>query len=805
MLGIFLWLALGPLRVPAQTAATSMPLLLPSAIAYDAAGNLYIAETTHHVIRRVDPSGAIRTIAGTGTQGFDGDNDTATSALLDSPQGLAASANALYIADTHNHRIRRVDLSSSTITTLAGTGVSGSTGDNGPAAFAMLDRPTALALDSKGNLYFADVSAHRIRRIDAATGIITTVAGAGVQGDSGDNAQAASALLDSPQGLAVDLSGNLYLSDTHNHRIRRIDATTGLITTVGGTGAFGYAGDSIAATSAKLAFPQGLAVDAAGNLYLSDTANQRIRRIDAATGLITTVAGDGTQGFRGDGDAPTAASLDSPRSITRSPTGLVTIADTANQRIRQATPATLQTIAGLSETTPPSPPSSLSLSGASATPYGSGTVTATLASATTATGSIVFLDTFAGTSGIRLAAVPLSANAAVLDLSSLPAGQHLIAAAYSSDSEHAPLTSDAFSLTVTPLPLTAILSPASLQYGETMPPLTGALNGLLPRDQSGVSATFSTIATANPSAGTYPVTVTLIGPAAGNYTLSSVPTLTITKASTATALTATTNAASSDVVQPVLLSAHVSSATTGVPTGTVFLFDGGSQLTAGTASASGDFSFSTSSLASGPHSLYASYSGDANFRPSTSSTTLFTIGGPPPTSGDFTLALSSTAAQTIVAGESANYTFTLQTQGSLSGPVVLAASGAPDLATVSFNPSSIPPGTPLATFTMTVATPKTSAFLVHAGQGIASAFLVVPLLCLWSRRGPRLLAIVLVLWILPLSGCGDRVYKGDATGSSPSGPSAPKTYTITVTGSSTDGSGKPIHHTAEVTLTVQPS
>jgi hypothetical protein len=166
----------------AQTLATTVPLVLPSATAYDSKGNLYLAEAANHQVRKVDTAGHITTVAGTGTQGFDGDAGQATAALLDSPQGLAVGPASLYIADTHNHRIRKVDLTSGVITTIAGGFNAGSAGDNGPAAGATLDRPTALTLDPQGNLYLADIGSHRIRRITASTGIITTVSGAGTQG-----------------------------------------------------------------------------------------------------------------------------------------------------------------------------------------------------------------------------------------------------------------------------------------------------------------------------------------------------------------------------------------------------------------------------------------------------------------------------------------------------------------------------------------------------------------------------------------------------------------------------------------------
>src|SRR5579871_4475762 len=224
-IALLLLIALLPIPAPSQTSATTIPLILPTAIVFDPQGNLYLAETASHVIRKVDPNGIITTIAGTGTQGFSGDNGQATAAQLDSPQGVALdAANNIYIADTHNDCIRKITAATGIITT--------------------------------GNLYFADTQNHRIRKITATTGIITTIAGTGTQGFSGDNEPAIAATIDSPTGLAVDVTGNIYIADTHNHRIRRID-TTGTITTIAGSTS-GFSGDNAPASAASLSLPHGL-------------------------------------------------------------------------------------------------------------------------------------------------------------------------------------------------------------------------------------------------------------------------------------------------------------------------------------------------------------------------------------------------------------------------------------------------------------------------------------------------------------------------------------------------------------------
>jgi sugar lactone lactonase YvrE len=270
--------------------ATNAQLYAPSSVAADALGNIYIADTSNHRIRKVDTAGNIATFAGNGTGAFGGDNGSATAAQLNGPAGVAVdAAGNVYIADLGNHRIRKVD-AGRTITTIAGNGSAGFSGDAGPAIDAQLNFPHGIAVDSAGNIFIADRGNNRVRKVIAATGVIITVAGTGAQSFSGDNGPAVAASLSLPWNVAVDAAGNLYIADYFNWRVRKV-TPAGTITTIAGNGLNSFSGDNGPATSAQLSSPQGLAVDTAGNVYIADSdVEEHIRKVNAATGIITTVA-----------------------------------------------------------------------------------------------------------------------------------------------------------------------------------------------------------------------------------------------------------------------------------------------------------------------------------------------------------------------------------------------------------------------------------------------------------------------------------------------------------------------------------
>ena len=290
--------------------------------------------------------GTISTVAGTGIQGFSGDLGPATLARLFNPSDVAVHpvSGDIYIADKFNHRIRRVD-KNGIITTVAGTGNFAFNGDDIPAISANLNDPSGIAFDGAGNLYISDTDHDRIRRVDVVTGIIKTVAGLGVRGDDGDGQAATAAKLNSPYHITVDALGNLFIADDRNHRVRKV--SNGIITTVAGTGQSGYSGDNQPATSAQLQNPRGVVTDAAGNLYIADFGNNRVRVVDSA-GVIRTFAGNGVNGFSGDGGLATAARLKAPIGLGRDPAGNIYIADFLDHRVRQVNILTniINTVAG---------------------------------------------------------------------------------------------------------------------------------------------------------------------------------------------------------------------------------------------------------------------------------------------------------------------------------------------------------------------------------------------------------------------------------------------------------------------------
>ena len=317
--------------------AANAQIYTPSQVYIGLNSEVFIADGNNNRIRKINSAtGIITTIAGTGVQGFSGDSSLAINAQLSFPRSVSFDTSGnMYITDAGNNRIRRIDAITGIITTIAGNGTQGGGGDNGIALDAQFNSPSAAFVDHSGNIYVTDENNHRIRKINSSTNIITTIAGNGVGGYSGDNMLATNSSLHFPHSVFVTPSGDVFIADVENQRIRKVAASTGLITTVVGNGVAGYAGDNIPAISTKLNYPFGVFVDAINNIYIADAVNNRIRKVNAMTGIITTIAGNGIAGFSGDNILSTNTQLNNPLGVFVDSTGNVYIADAFNNRIRK--------------------------------------------------------------------------------------------------------------------------------------------------------------------------------------------------------------------------------------------------------------------------------------------------------------------------------------------------------------------------------------------------------------------------------------------------------------------------------------
>jgi hypothetical protein len=311
--------------------ATAADLSRPADVATTADGGFLIADSNNNRVRRVSPAGIITTAVGTGVPGFGGDGGSATAAQLDNPQAVAVTLDGGFlVADSGNNRIRRVS-PAGTITTVAGNGVQGFGGDGGPATDAQLAFPGKVALTADRGFLVADSLNQRVRWV-SPTGTISTVAGNGTLGFGGDGGPATAAQLILPTGVAATADGGFLIADTDNQRVRRV-SPAGTITTVAGTGTAGSSGDGVPAVDAQLVSPEGLAVTPDGGFLVTEFGTGRVRRVSPA-GTITTVAGNGVQGFGGDGGPATAAQLNGPIGVALTPEGGFLIADYFNQRVR---------------------------------------------------------------------------------------------------------------------------------------------------------------------------------------------------------------------------------------------------------------------------------------------------------------------------------------------------------------------------------------------------------------------------------------------------------------------------------------
>ncbi len=327
--------------------ATSAELTIPQGILKDTAGNTYVADAGNHVVRKIDPTGVITTIAGTGSSGYTGDGFAATAATLKFPVGVAVDTNGnIYISDFYASVVRKVN-TAGIISTIAGTGTPGYDFDGVAATTAKLDSPTHIVVDAHGTLYICDGPNHRIRKVNTTTGIINTLVGMGTPGNTGDNGPASTAQINIARGIAIDHTGNLYFTDVAENVIRRVNIISGTIYAFGGTaGIAGYSGDGGPATAATFNQPDGITSDSAGNVFFCDRLSKVVRRIQT-DGTISTVAGHDDSLFCGDGGPALQAELDSPMASAYDAAGNLYIADYGNNCVRIVTPSgAITTFAG---------------------------------------------------------------------------------------------------------------------------------------------------------------------------------------------------------------------------------------------------------------------------------------------------------------------------------------------------------------------------------------------------------------------------------------------------------------------------
>ncbi len=762
----------------AQGALPTGPLLLPSGIAYDTAGNLFVADARRQQVLELTLSGLTVVVAGTGEQGFAGDGGPSAQALLNGPQSVAvAQDGTVYIADTGNQRVRAV--SGGLIRTIAGSGARGFSGDGGDARLARLDAPVSLALDGAGGVLIADSGNHRVRRL--AGGVLTTLAGTGVQGFGGDGGAGTQALLDTPAGVAVAADGRVFLADSHNQRIRVV-GTNGLIATFAGNGVRGFGGDGGAATAAQLDLPRGVAVTAAGDVIFADSDNQRLRLVDTH-GVIRTVAGTGVQGNALDGAAGASAPLDSPRGIAVSGGAATVFADSRNRLVRElATDGAMYTVLAAVLR-----PVSLAVAVPGGLTYGQGSVrVAVTAAAPAVQGGVTLLD-----GDVEVSSASVAAGGAVLAADTLSAGQHTLTVKFEGDGLHGATVSAPVSLQVAAASVVVTAANTTMAYGSPAPVLTGTVTGVLARDAANAVVSFASNAPDLAPVGVYMISAALTGAASANYAPSVGPgsgALTIVPAAVSVAVGSERGAYAG---LPLTLNATVAPATRGVPTGVVSFYDGGALVGTGTLSG-GVASAVELAPVVGSRVILAVYAGDHDFLTGSSATAAITVSALP----DFGLSVTSGGAQTVQGGTVATVGLSVAGQGAFSGSVIMSVSGLPPGATATFSPPVVVPGNGAAAVTLTI---QTIALAVRETRTeVRWAGLVgIALLCGLARRRKRaLLAATIAVCMLGSAGCGDRTF---STAVRPN----PQTFPVTILATSTNLAGAVVTRTVGVTLIVQ--
>ena len=627
-----------------NTLATQTAIFLPFGLAVNAAGDLYIADSSNARIRMVSGvTGMMTTIAGNGIVGATGDSGPATAATLSSPSSIALDpAGNLYFADSGNNLVRRIDAFTGVITTVAGTvNHHGYTGDLGPATSATLNSPNGIALDAAGDLYIADTANHAIRVVSATTGIIRTIAGTGTAGFSGDAGPALAAMLSSPWSVSVAPTGELYIADQNNNRIRKID-TTGVISTIAGTGTAGFTGDTGPALQAQLNVPASVALDVAGDLYIADSGNNRIRKIAANTGLITTIAGNSGESFSGDNGPANAAGLYGPYTLALDGQNSLFIADVFHNRIRKIGGATAVLDFPAIRVGRVSAPLTQTVENDGNAPLD---LTSILAIANAQVDGPMTLCT------PQTPLKPLDQCVVGADFAPTVTGNPVLGQInLVSNAGNSPgvltLSGQVLDIDPTTLALTSSINPSATgspvtfavtatSAGSTPTGAVTFLDSSTPLGTTQLAGGNASFTTSALTSGQHSITASYAGDSSNAAQVSTALLQVVKDAQAATSTTLSTSAAVVDAGAPLTLTAAVSTVTSGsafgAVNGSVTFFDGTTQLgsaqiNAGTAMLDkGSATFSTTRLAVGQHSLTAVYNGGLSDAGSTSAPQLVTV------------------------------------------------------------------------------------------------------------------------------------------------------------------------------------
>jgi sugar lactone lactonase YvrE len=602
--------------------ATSAPIFLPGGVVTDAAGNITLSDSLNNRIRHVDAAtGIIATIAGNGSAGYSGNGVPSTEAVVSTPNGLAIDgAGNIYFADTGNDVIRRIDAFSRIITTVAGMPMSeGFTGDGDLATAARLNYPEAISLDAAGDLIIADTGNNVVREVDATTGIIHTVAGTGVAGFSGNNGPALSARLNGPWSAVTGLDGSLYIADFNNNTVRRVDLT-GTITAFAGNGTRSWSGDGGPAAAAGLNEPASLAFDPAGDLYIADSGNSIVREVNAVTNVINTFSGTGDEKYSGVGGPANQASLYGPNALYFDSAGNLLLADMFHNRIMRisgSTTALIYDTIKVGKISPPLPVTVANDGNADLILKPSVFVNAADDATTTTCTSTATL-TPAATCNVGAEFAPTVVGNPVM-------GSILVASNSTLTAPEIDLSGLVLDIQPTTASLTSSVNPslvgASVTFTATIAngvsPLTGTiafLDGTTQICSVTIASSAGACTTSALTLGSHNITASYSGD--NNNSASVTPILVqVVKQTPVLALTAAPN--------PIIVTATVTlsltaTAPTGTPTGAVTFYDGSTAISAATLSSSGTATFSTASLTPGSHSLSVKYPGDTYDAPAVS-------------------------------------------------------------------------------------------------------------------------------------------------------------------------------------------